>query len=172
MMFFSRIYGSWKEIQEEKYRRILLGFDSGLLGKAFSGRVLDVGSGSGLFERFLEEQGFSLYKWVCLDPDHDMLRESGMKTGFRNILGDGNHLPFSPEGFDCIVCLDSVHLIMEDFFWVLKPGGFALVSIFCNPGNLEEKRKFLRDRMRGLETLGELQAGGRESEIFILARKR
>ena len=167
-MFFSKIYRSWKEIQEEKYRRILLGFDSELLGKAFSGRVLDVGSGSGFFELFLKEQGFNLSKWVCLDPDIDMLRESG----FERMLGDGNHLPFKPGGFDCVVCLDSIHLIREDFFWILRPGGFALVSIFCNQGNLEDRRKFLRERTKGLETLGEFQAGGRESGIFILARKR
>ena len=166
-MFFSKIYESWEGIQEEKYKRILLGFDTDLLAKAFSGKVLDLGSGSGFFEKFLQKEGFNLSKWVCLDPDLDMLRESG----FQNMLGDGNRLPFKKKSFDCIVCLDSIHLIREDFFWVLKPGGFALVSLFFNPGNLNNRRKFLKERMKNLETVKEFLAKGRESEIFILARK-
>ncbi|UCD07232.1 MAG: class I SAM-dependent methyltransferase [Candidatus Aenigmatarchaeota archaeon] len=167
-MFFSKIYKSWEGIQEEKYKRILLGFDTDLLAKAFSGRVLDMGSGSGFFEKFLEEQGFNLSKWICLDPDSDMLKESG----FQNMLGDGNRLPFKSKSFDCIVCLDSIHLIREDFFWVLKPEGFTLVSLFYNPGNLKEKRRFLKERMKNMETVKEFQIEGRENEIFILARKR
>lgn len=168
-MFFSKIYKSWKGIQEEKYKRILLGFDTDLLAKAFSGMVLDMGSGSGFFEKFLQKEGFNLSKWVCLDPDPDMLGRSG---GFLCMLGSGNYLPFKAGGFDNLICLDSIHLIREDFFWVLKPGGFALVSLFYNPGNLEDRRKFLKERIGNMETVKEFQIEGRESEIFILARKR
>jgi SAM-dependent methyltransferase len=167
-MFFSKIYKSWEGIQEEKYKRILLGFDTDLLAEAFSGMVLDMGSGSGFFEKFLQKEGFNLSKWICLDPDLDMLKESG----FQRMLGDGNYLPFKKKSFDCIVCLDSIHLIREDFFWVLKKDGFALVSIFHNPGNFNEKREFLRHRLKDLEIVNEFPVGGRESEIFILARKR
>lgn len=171
-MFFSKIYKSWEGIQEEKYQKILLGFDKELLGRAFSGRVLDIGSGSGFFENFLEKQGFDLSRWICLDPDPDMLTGSGRGKGIRNMLGDGNYLPFRKNSFDCVVCLDSIHLIREDFFWVLRKDGFALVSIFHNPGNFKEKREFLRHRLKELEILKEFPVSGRESEIFILARKR
>jgi len=167
-MFFSKIYESWKGIQEEKYKNILENIDSNVFDKIVKGRVLDVGSGSGYFEKFLEKRGFNLKEWVCLDPDPDMLKESG----FERMLGSGNYLPFKPKSFDCIVCLDSIHLIREDFFWVLKPGGFALVSLFFNPGNLNNRKKFLKERMKDLETAKEFLAKGRESEIFVLARKR
>jgi SAM-dependent methyltransferase len=171
-MFFSKIYKSWEGIQEEKYRKMLLGFDKDLLAATFSGRVLDVGSGSGLLERFLQKEGFDLYGWACLDPDHDMLKEGEWKHSFKGMLGDGNHLPFKPESFDNLVCLDSIHLIREDFLWVLKRGGSIMISIFCNPDNMKEKRKSLEKRLKGLEILDEFVSRGRESEIFILARKR
>ncbi len=171
-MFFSKIYGSWEGIQEEKYRKMLLGFDKDLLAAAFSGRVLDLGAGSGFFERFLQKEGFDLSGWVCLDPDPDMLREGEWKVSFERMLGDGNCLPFMPGSFDSVVCLDSMHLIKEDPSWVLKTGGLALVSIFCNPGNMEEKRRYLKKRLEGTELLEEFLARGRESEIFFLARKR
>lgn len=168
IMFFSRIYKSWEGIQEEKYRMIMQGFSPGLLSQAFNGRVLDVGAGSGFFERFLERRGANISNWVLVDPDMDMLKE----TGFEKVLGDGNKLPFRPESFDSIVCLDSIHLINEDFFWSLKKGGLALVSIFFNKDNFGEKREFLRHRLRDLEILQELSARGKEGEISILARKR
>lgn len=171
-MFFSKIYKSWEGIQEEKYRKMLLGFDKDLLAAAFSGRVLDVGAGSGLLERFLQKEGFDLYGWVCLDPDHDMLKGGEWKFPFERMVGDGNHPPFKPESFDNLVCLDSIHLIKEDFFWVLKRGGSIMISIFCNPDNIEEKRKSLKKRLEGMELLEEFVARGRESEIFVLARKR
>ena len=115
-MFFSKIYKSWEGIQEEKYDRIVKGFDSRDLAWTFSGRVLDVGSGTGYFERFLKKNGFDIKKWVCLDTDAEMLRQSD----FVRVLGDGNLLSFKKGIFDNLVCLDSIHLIREDFFWVLK----------------------------------------------------
>lgn len=167
-MFFSKIYKSWEGIQEEKYSRILLGFDSGMLSKVLAGKVLDVGAGSGFFEKFLEKQGMNLSEWVLVDPDMDMLKE----TGFQKILGDGNQLPFKPGKFDSLVCMDSIHLIKEDFFWALKKDGLALVSLFFNPGNFEEKKEFLRHRLKGLEILHEFSVRGKEGEIFILAKKK
>lgn len=167
-MFFSKIYKSWKGIQEEKYDKMLEGFDKNELSKAFSGRVIDVGSGTGLFEEYLKKNKFNVSKWVCVDPDVEMIKQSG----FSRVLGDGNHLPFKQKSFDNLICLDSIHLIRKDFFWVLKPGGHALVSIFCNPDNMEEKKKHLRERMKAFTDFEELFLRGKENEILILAKKR
>jgi SAM-dependent methyltransferase len=167
-MFFSKIYKSWKGIQQEKYKAIMENIGSSVFDELVRGRVLDVGSGSGFFETFLERRGFGLGEWVCLDPDPDMLRGGG----FSRMLGDGNRLPFRPGSFDSLVCLDSIHLIQGDVFWALRPGGLALVSLFSNPGNLEGKRRVLMERMEGMEIVKEFLAKGKEGEIFILARKR
>ena len=167
-MFFSKIYKSWEGIQEEKYDRIVKGFDSRDLAWTFSGRVLDVGSGTGYFERFLKKNGFDIKKWVCLDTDAEMLRQSD----FVRVLGDGNLLSFKKGIFDNLVCLDSIHLIREDFFWVLKNGGHALVSLFCNPGNIEEKKEYLKKRLKDFQIIGEFISKGKENEIFVLAKKR
>lgn len=167
-MFFSKIYKSWEGIQEEKYNKIIKGFGTRDLTWTFLGRVLDVGSGTGYFEKFLKKNGFDIKEWVCIDPDADMLKEGG----FSRILGSGNHLPFREKTFDGLVCLDSIHLIKENFFWVLKSGGHMLVSLFCNPGNLEEKKAYLKNRMKGFMIIKEFVFRGRESEIFILAKKR
>jgi SAM-dependent methyltransferase len=167
-MFFSRIYGSWRGIQEEKYRTILENIDPETFNSLVNGRVLDLGSGSGFFEDFLKGHGFDVSGWVCLDPDPDMLRECGE---FHRMLGDGNRLPFRPGSFDSLVCLDAIHLLKEDFSWVLRPGSPALVSLFCNPGNAGERRRLLKDRMRGFRIVREFLSRGRESEVFVVARK-
>jgi hypothetical protein len=54
---------------------------------------------------------------------------------------------------------------------VLKHGGLALLSIFFNKQNLEEKKALLKIRLRAFKILKELIIEEKESEYVVLARK-
>ena len=167
-MFFSKIYESWRGIQEEKYRDILRHIGPETTDRLFNGRVLDLGSGYGFLEAFLARNGRNLSDWVCLDPDIVMLGDCAPPK----VLGDGNGLPFREECFSNIVCLDTIHLLKEDFSGVLETGGLALVSLFCNQMNMEERRDYLRKKLAAFDVIDEFVAGERETDVVVLARKR
>lgn len=153
-MFSSQVYSSWKEVQEEKYSAILA------LPDIFAGRILDIGSGSGYLEKFLAEKGIKA-DIVCIDIE----KAAGVRA-------DGAALPFKEDSFDTIISIDAMHLIKGgDFVRVLKNGGFALLALFFNDGNYEERVNLLRGKLHGLEIIAEFELRGRENEYVIVARK-
>ena len=72
-----------------------------------SGRILDLGCGTGFFLAELEEQHPGS---VGLDISHDMLKVSGEYVpGARLVTGDAERLPFKPGSFDVVFCKGSLH---------------------------------------------------------------
>jgi ubiquinone/menaquinone biosynthesis C-methylase UbiE len=90
----------------------------------------------------------------------------------KKIIADGSALPFPDNSFDAVICLDTIHLIKSnDFKRVLKPAGFALLSIFFNKQNLEERKAMLKSKLSDFKILKELIIEEKESEYVVLARK-
>lgn len=144
-MFFSRVYESWHKMQKRKY--------SILKKLNLSGRILDIGCGP-----FFKNSGI-----IGLDID---------KNCRPTVIADGNELPFRENSFDTVISIDAIHLIKsKDFRRVLKPDGFALLSIFFNRQNYNEKRSMLRKKLNGFEIIDEFTIDDKESEYFVLARK-
>lgn len=153
-MFSPQIYSSWKETQEQKYKAILQFFP-----EVFYGLVLDIGSGKGYLEEFLS--GKIDANIVGIDVEKPS-----------SILASGSELPFKDNSFDRIVCIDSMHLISSnDFHRVLKKGGLALISIFFNQENFNEKDKLVEDKLSGFKIISSKIADGKESEYMVLAKK-
>jgi ubiquinone/menaquinone biosynthesis C-methylase UbiE len=101
------------------------------------GCSLDFGCGGGGLTLRLEEVS---RETTGLDLDENQLewaRTQVRKIGCKNVSFvnyDGVNLPFEDGKFDCIMCVDVVeHLptldhFAEEFFRVLKPGGYLLLS--------------------------------------------
>jgi len=152
-MFSSRVYESWREIQQEKYRAILQ-------FPIFSGRIIDIGGGKRYLEKFLLDDGVKA-DIICADIEEPA-----------DVLGDGGRLPFRDEIFDTVISIDSMHLIEgRDFERVLKKGGFALLALFFNDENYGQRKNLLKEKLQGFEILTEFEQRGKQNEYVILGKK-
>ncbi len=160
-MFTSKIYDSWKDIQKRKYEEIFNRVDLELL----SGKILDIGFGSGFFQEFLKEKGIKS-DMIRIDVDRKA------KHGRGTLLADGNKLPFKSEKFDSVISIDSMHFIKtNDFKRVLKKKGFALLSLFFNDQNHEDVRNSLMEKLNGFKIIKEFDIFEKENEYVVVARK-
>ena len=103
-------------------------------------RVLDVGCGTGYFERLLAPAVGPDGLVVCIDPSPEMVTYASRKAGrFANCqfqLGTAEALGFPAEQFDVVVSSLVLHHLPEDLRMpalremrrVLRPGGKLLVA--------------------------------------------
>ena len=163
-MFFPDIYGSWEEKQKEKYDGIFRVLGDDFLSGLFRARTLDIGYGTGFLEKFLESRNIQA-KLYGID--------TRPAPAERFVLGDGAQMPFRDGSFGFVVSIDTMHLVKgDDFRRVLENRGHALLGLFFNDGNKQERMKMLHDKLRGFEILTEFELRGAENEYVILARKR
>ena len=98
-----------------------------------SGRVLDLGSGTGAAAPVLKEN-----QVVALDPVAPMLALSPIEA---RVVGVGEQLPFSSSSFDGVFSayvfrnLTSVEATLIEIHRVLRPGGAAAVVDLSRPVN-------------------------------------
>jgi ubiquinone/menaquinone biosynthesis C-methylase UbiE len=158
------IYNSWHGIQLKKYEKIIK-----IMPDLSNKKILDIGIGSGYFEEFLNSKGIKA-DIIGLDISKEMIKQA--KILMPLIIADGDELPFPDNSFDMIICLDTIHLIKEhDFSRILKPSSLALISIFFNKQDYEQKRNLLIERLKGLEIIKEISIEGKENELVMLAKK-
>ena len=150
-MFSFQIYESWRNVQYEKYAFLLEKFPN-----FFSGKILDIGCGKNFLKQYLQGK-----------TEANII---GTDTSGGDVIADANHLPFPDESFSRIVCIDALHLFDCDFR-VLKKNGLAIVSIFFNDKNFEEKRRTLLQKLSDLTIINEFIFAGKEKELFFLAKK-
>lgn len=100
-----------------------------------SGKVLDIGSGSGLvsikFARMLH--GVQVTGLDLSDPVLEMARNNAESSGLADRVsfekGDAEGLPFEDATFDMVISLSTLHLLdnpvrmLDDIQRVIKPGG-------------------------------------------------
>ena len=124
---------------------------------AVQGTVLDIGSGPGFLERYID--------CIAIDTSLKHLKEF---EGNR-ILGDGNYLPFKSGAADWIFCLDTVHLLGNGFWKelkrVLKPEGKAVVSVFSS--RLEKLKPIGFKILKKFEVSGE-----KERDLVVVLRQK
>ncbi|MEK6888092.1 MAG: class I SAM-dependent methyltransferase [Candidatus Aenigmatarchaeota archaeon] len=163
-MMSTNIYSSWRSLQKEKFVEMKRHL-GGTMNEIFQRKlVLDIGCGFGYFEKSFKGN------FVGLDNDPAMLR--GNVAIFPRVLGDGDKLPFKDETFGTVISIDTVHLLAgNDFFRVLKPGGTALLSVFFNDDNYQDRRAMLLKKVKNMEIVREFDILGREKEFVVLARK-
>ncbi len=109
-------------------------------------RILDVGSGRGKFLVAATKAGAKAEGVEPYDKYIEMSRERGAKEGvsIRVQKGDAEHLPFDNETFDfvnlseVIEHVESPERSLSELKRVLKPGGFAYVSVPNRFGFLDQ----------------------------------
>lgn len=93
--------------------------------------ILDVGCGSGEFGEAFAIAGSSV---ISLDLSKSQLKKCN-KDKFERICGDGQHLPFSHELFDCVLSFSLMeHLPMpsvhaKECYRVLRQNGYAIFQL-------------------------------------------
>lgn len=164
-MLSPEIYSSWENIQNKKYKEIQKAFDLRIIEK---GMTLDIGSGNGYFENFLEKNGMNTENIVCLEKNKKML---GNQKNL--VLGDGNNLPFKDNFFHTIICIDTIHLIKnkQEIKRVLKKNGIFIVTLFCNDRNKDKKRESLVKDFSEMRLIYEDIFNLKEKEIFMVFEK-
>ncbi len=99
-----------------------------------SGRILDVGCGTGVIASRLADLG---YEVTGTDPSQGMLDHLRERDGrVTAVLGSATELPFPDDGFDLTMCVAvmhhianvrDVHTALGEMVRVTKPGGLVLV---------------------------------------------
>jgi demethylmenaquinone methyltransferase/2-methoxy-6-polyprenyl-1,4-benzoquinol methylase len=98
-----------------------------------SGRVLDLGAGTGAANRELGTR-----RVVALDPSAPMLDLNPQR---RRVAGYGEHLPFADASFDAVFSafvlrnVDSVPATLAEIHRVLRPGGAAAIVDLSRPAS-------------------------------------
>jgi 2-polyprenyl-3-methyl-5-hydroxy-6-metoxy-1,4-benzoquinol methylase len=120
----------WRCFYEPGYRR-RLAILRRLTGLR-SGRVLEVGCGSGLFLRFLREAGYAVEGVETSPSDAAYARESLGLTVYEGALED---VPLEREGYDAVVMVNVLEHIPDPAATVarihslLRPGGWVVLVL-------------------------------------------
>jgi SAM-dependent methyltransferase len=119
------------------------------LGKAASGRLIDVACGPGVVTAGLAPNAASV---VAFDATEQMLETAKArcaKAGLRNVEfknGDAENLPFADAAFDGAVTRAAVHHFagpqraISEMFRVLRPGGVAVIADVISSEDAGESR--------------------------------
>lgn len=99
-----------------------------------SGKILDVGCGTGVLAGRLAAAGYDV---TGVDPSAGMLEHVGESgDGVEAVLGDATDLPFDEGTFDLTMCVavmhhvadpEAVHRSLGEMVRVTRPGGLVLV---------------------------------------------
>lgn len=167
-MFSPKIYGSWKDVQREKYESILNILGREFIRSMFAGRrVLDMGIGFGYFEEFLRESRIGS---TIVGIDRDC--EAAKRCRAPLVVGNANRLPFRSGAFDIILSIDTFHSVKSaDFSRVLRKKGLALITMFFNDYNYDKVQQDIKDKLWGFEIICAFEIRGKENEYVVLARK-
>ncbi len=114
----ANIYNNrYRSVQFEKYRIALDDIQ-------LSGKILDLGAGTGLLSNFLNK------KLVSIDISKKML----LKSNSKNILGDIAKLPFKDNSFDTVLSFSALmnssspQKTISEVHRILKPKGIFVVT--------------------------------------------
>jgi SAM-dependent methyltransferase len=119
-----------------------------------SGNVLDLGGGSGMLRRPLEQLGYHY-----INADIEPAPDSGAP-----VIGDAHTLPFQSHGFDLVVSKDTLEhfiqpwIVVEEVYRVLRPGGLLVLWVpFLHPFHASDFYRYtplaLRHMFRRFELL-------------------
>lgn len=95
--------------------------------------IVNIGCGCDSSFKSFEDLG---YRFVNFDIVHNTLASLQDEQGAKRcVAGDVGHLPFLPESFDFLVCIDVIHHecdnlegILRSFRTLLKPGGILFLQ--------------------------------------------
>lgn len=125
LMNVNRFYTLWFH---NRRKIAMKKFILGISGKRI--RILDIGSGIGVFNKIFRQIGFK--KIVAVDFNRKLLRMNDAEE--KIIINLENKLPFSNNYFDCCFATEIIeHLekreqLLTEVFRVLKPNGYLVLT--------------------------------------------
>jgi ubiquinone/menaquinone biosynthesis C-methylase UbiE len=123
---FDSLAGRWETMIGSHH---LVAIETALQRVPTAGRVLDLGTGTGLVARLVGRR-FPAARVVGLDLSESMLRAAAGAGGPANVayvVGDGVALPFLDASFDMITALN-VFVFWDEVTRVLAPGGSLVIA--------------------------------------------
>ncbi|MDI6916861.1 MAG: class I SAM-dependent methyltransferase [Thermoplasmatales archaeon] len=144
----------YRDIQYEKYARMLNGMH-------LSGRILDLGSGTGMLSDFLDKEV------IGVDFSINMLKKSRNKN---RILGDAEFLPFKSNVFDFVLSFTLVQnlpsfKVFKEVRRILKPDTLFVLTLLRKKYDENAKKEL----EKGFSILKEADCG--EDTGFICRAK-
>ena len=103
-----------------------------------SGRCLNAGCGEGLFSPFLESFA-EITEIVNIDVTQPHISERRPDPRHRDMVGSVTELPLEDRSLDWVLCTEVIEHVQDDraaaleLGRVLRPGGFALISVPTPP---------------------------------------
>lgn len=130
----ARSYDVWK--WQEFWRRNETPWVEKILRSRATGKVLDVGVGTGRYAELARSAGHETYG---IDVSERMLDSARERLGLRNLepfllRGDVTDLPFGEAVFDLVICcrvlshVDNLKKALAEMHRVLRKGSFAVIS--------------------------------------------
>jgi len=151
MDYYSKIAKSYDELHgEEQVKKMKL-----IKQKAkLKGKILDIGSGTGLAKRFFNNI-------TCVDPAKDMLSKG-------DICAKAEKLPFKDKTFDAVLCVTAIHHFnlkksISEIKRVSKPNCRYAISILKKAKNFNKIKKILHNNF-------ELKEIEEEKDIILISK--
>ena len=134
--FYNRVAGEWWDESSQihtlnKMNPHRFGYFDRFISDWTGLAVLDVGCGGGYSCELLAKRGARAFgidlSEACIQAARDHARQSGLDIDYQ--VGVGEALPYSPEMFDAVICVDVLEHVADakqvvaEVFRVLKPGG-------------------------------------------------
>lgn len=122
-------------------------------------RVLDLGCGRAMSSIFLRREfGVQVWAtdlWISAAENIQRIRDANLDDGVFPLHADARSLPFAPEFFDAIVCIDCINYFGTDDLYLnylaqfVKPGGPIGIA---GAGLVQEIDGVVPDQLRGIWT--------------------
>jgi ubiquinone/menaquinone biosynthesis C-methylase UbiE len=149
-------------------RRLLFAAELNALEFEGTGKILDVGTGTGSNLRMLRDEGYQNVVGI----DLNILAISYCLTkGFTSVLmGNATNLPFVDSQFDMVLATDTIEHIDDDrkalheIYRVLAPGGYAMVAVPAFPSlwGLQDIVAYHKRRYRMSDLRAKIESTGFE----------
>lgn len=136
----SELYEKMYQLEKDNWwfrgrRKIFLNFLNNFDGERKQRRILDVGCGTGIMLNYLTQYG----QVEGIDISRRAIAFCRVR-GFTQVhLGDAQKLPFQNNSFDIVTAFDTLEhvkndqLALKEFYRVLRPGGFILITVPALP---------------------------------------